>query len=172
MERRVTSDILRHVAGLELLPHRFRAPILRKARIVIGDRPLVMSGVRFAKNGQITLGDDVFVNYGCYFDAEADITVGNQTQIGDHVRLITATHELGGSTRRAAAAYGAPIVIGSGVWIGSGVTVLPGVTIGDGAVIGAGAVVTKDCRPDTQYVGVPATAHRALGSSDKYQETL
>jgi maltose O-acetyltransferase len=121
-----------------------------------------MAGIRFARYGRITLGNDVFVNYEAYFDAEADISVGNRTQIGDHVKIITSTHKLGGSDRRAGAATGLPVKIGSGVWIGSGATILPGVSIGDGAVIGAGAVVKEDCKPDALYVGVPAVMKRIL----------
>ena len=47
--------------------------------------------------------------------------------------------------------------------IGANVTILPGVTIEDGVVIGAGSVVTKDCKSNTLYAGVPAKEIRNLG---------
>ena len=40
--------------------------------------------------------------------------------------------------------------------IGTGAIILCGVEIGEGAFIGAGAVVTKDVKPFTNVVGVPA----------------
>jgi len=53
---------------------------------------------------------------------------------------------------------GAPkiVVIGNDVWIGARAIIMGGVTIGDGAVIGASAVVTKNVKPYSIVVGVPA----------------
>lgn len=48
------------------------------------------------------------------------------------------------------------VTIGNDVWIGHNATIMPGVTIGNGAVIGAGAIVTKDVKPYSVVVGVPA----------------
>lgn len=48
------------------------------------------------------------------------------------------------------------IVVGNDVWIGYEATILSGVKIGDGAIIGAKAVVTRDVRPYSVVVGVPA----------------
>jgi len=46
--------------------------------------------------------------------------------------------------------------IGAKAIIGSRAVILPGVNIGEGAVVGAGAVVTKDVKPYTVVMGVPA----------------
>lgn len=46
--------------------------------------------------------------------------------------------------------------IESDVWIGQNVMIKSGVTIGVGAVVGAGSIVTKDVRPYSVVVGVPA----------------
>lgn len=48
------------------------------------------------------------------------------------------------------------IEIGDHVWLGKGVTILKGVHIGDNAIIGMKSLVTKDIRPGTLNVGVPA----------------
>jgi len=50
--------------------------------------------------------------------------------------------------------------IGNDVWVGANVTIKKGVTVGDGAIIGAGSVVTKDVKPYTIVVGVPAKSLR------------
>jgi acetyltransferase-like isoleucine patch superfamily enzyme len=48
------------------------------------------------------------------------------------------------------------VSIGNDVWVGDHVTILDGVRIGDGAIIGSNALVTKDIKPYTINVGVPA----------------
>ena len=48
------------------------------------------------------------------------------------------------------------VTIGNDVWIGANVIILDNLTIGDGAVIAAGAVVTKNIKPFSIVVGVPA----------------
>lgn len=44
--------------------------------------------------------------------------------------------------------------------IGSGAVILPKVTVGEGAIVGAGTVVTKNVKPYTVVVGVPARVLR------------
>ena len=48
------------------------------------------------------------------------------------------------------------IEIGNHVWLGKGSTILKGVHIGENAIVGMKALVTKDIRPGTINVGVPA----------------
>ena len=48
------------------------------------------------------------------------------------------------------------VEIGNDVWIGKNVTIMAGVKIADGSVIGANALVTKDTKPYSINVGVPA----------------
>ncbi len=47
-------------------------------------------------------------------------------------------------------------LVKKGASIGTGAIILPGLIIGENAMVGAGAVVTKDVRPNTTVVGVPA----------------
>ena len=164
--RRILLDWLRLLASAPMLPHRFRPMLLRMSGVAVGNPTLILSGLSIARYSPISIGSHSFVNYGCYFDAEASITISNDVQVGDHVRLITSSHMLGPSTRRAGRAQGLPIHIGSGVWVGSGVTVLPGVSIGSGCILAAGAVVTKDTLPNGLYAGVPARRIRDLTEED------
>ena len=48
------------------------------------------------------------------------------------------------------------IQVGNDVWIGTQAIILPGVSIGDGAIIGAGSIVTKNVKPYSIVVGIPA----------------
>lgn len=49
--------------------------------------------------------------------------------------------------------------IGAGSFLGSNCTLVAPLTLGEGARVGAGAVVTKDVRPNTLVIGVPATEY-------------
>lgn len=113
----------------------------------------------------VTLGNKVFLNHGCYLDNGAAITIGDNACLGPFVRILTTTHAIGEAERRVGhGCVKRPVTIGAGAWIGAGVTILPGVTVGAGCVIGAGAVVTRDCEPDTMYLGVPGKPYKVLKS--------
>ena len=100
---------------------------------------------------------------GNYFDVSADIELGNDVAVGQQVLILTQTHRLGPSERRADVLTSAPVTIGDGCWIGARAVILPGVTIGPGAVVAAGAVVREDVPPDVLVAGVPARPVRELG---------
>jgi maltose O-acetyltransferase len=110
----------------------------------------------------ISIGKGAFINYGLFIDNTDRVTIGNDCSLGPNVTILTGTHEIGPSTKRAGTDRGLPVHIGDGSWLGANVTVLPGVTIGTGAMIAAGAVVTKDCEPNGLYAGVPARKIRNL----------
>jgi maltose O-acetyltransferase len=126
--------------------------------IVIGMRAYFLRGSEIL--GPVTVGDNVFINRDAYIRPKT--TIGDGVRIGPFVRLITDTHEIGPSSRRAGKARFDPIVIGAGTWIGASVTVLAGVTIGRGCVIAAGSIVTKDVPDNVMVGGVPARHIRDL----------
>lgn len=83
------------------------------------------------------------------------------------VSLITHTHEIGDSHRRASPkTIYKSIRIEEGCWLGANVIVLPGVTIGKGTIIAAGAVVIRDCEPNSLYAGVLAKLIKRLYSEN------
>lgn len=120
----------------------------------------------------ITIADGAYLNYEVLVDAVgAPVHIGRNVHIGQRTMLITGTHEIGDSQRRAGENVNAPIVIGEGAWLGAGVIVLPGVKIGAGAVIGAGSVVTQDVPASDVRAGAPAQRLRNLdhcGGSDPF----
>lgn len=116
----------------------------------------------FIGGSKLSVKRAVFINHGAFIDAIAPVTIGTQTAFGMNVCVITTSHEIGPSQRRAGNGTIAPVSIGAGVWIGAGSTICPGVTIGDGTVIGAGSLVLNDCDPDSLYVGSPAKFVRRL----------
>lgn len=110
----------------------------------------------------IFIGKNVLINHGCFIDAWEKVTIGNNTSIAFNVSIYTSSHEIGDSFKRAGESKRLPVTIGQGCWIGANTIILTGVNIGDGVVIGAGSVVTKDCKPNTLYAGVPAKEIRKL----------
>ena len=88
--------------------------------------------------------------------------------LGHEVSIITSSHEIGPTERRAYGSVAEPVVIEPGAWIGARATLLPGVTIGKGAIVGAGAVVTRSVEADTLVAGVPARMLRRLDVHGEY----
>ena len=145
---------------------RVRRRVLRSGGLAIGDRTTI-GGRLWIGGGSspvraVTTGVDCFINDGCRLDTTASITIGDRVHIGHDVRIITSTHEIGPSGRRASWGSAEPVEIGTGAWIGAGSTILPGVRVGDGAIVAAGAVVTKSVGDNTLVGGVPARFIREL----------
>jgi maltose O-acetyltransferase len=105
-------------------------------------------------NFKVYIGDKTFINQQCII--RPNVNIGNNVDIAPRVMLMTDTHKIANSNRRAGESQFLPINIGDGCWIGAGSTILGGVTIGKGTIIGAGSVVNKDCEANSLYAGVPA----------------
>lgn len=145
---------------------RLRPRVLRLAGFRIG------SGTVFSGTPAITgppglrerlsIGRDCYFNVGCVLELGAEIEIGDRVSVGHDVMLLTTTHEVGGSDRRAGPVASRAVRIGDAVWLGARAIVLPGVRVGDGAVVGAGAVVHRDVAPNTVVGGVPARPIRDL----------
>lgn len=110
----------------------------------------------------ITIGAGTFINFNFTALDVAPITIGSDVMMGPNVQLLTPTHPVDPTLRKAKWEAAQPITIGDNVWLGGGVTVLPGVTIGENTVVGAGAVVTRDLPANVVAVGNPARIVREL----------
>jgi len=148
------------VLASSLVPRHLRRTLYRALGFTIGAASL-SAHLNF-KSSNIDIGDRVYVNEGCVFDNLAQVTIGDFVHIGPEVLVGTTSHEIGPSSCRAGPTQLAPVCIGAGSWIGARAIVLPGVSVGEGCVIAAGAVVTRDCRPNGLYAGVPARRIRDL----------
>lgn len=121
-------------------------------RITVGRHTKVLRGAEWL--GVIKVGDRVFIN--SYSFIRPNVTIEDDVSLGQHVRLISDTHEISTGSRRTGTPRHDPITIGRGCWIGAGATVLGGVTIGERSIVAAGAVVTKDMPANALIGGVPA----------------
>lgn len=75
-----------------------------------------------------------------YINALNGITFGDYVNIGPHVTIASANHDLIDNSKHL---KGNPVTIGSFSWIGANAVILPEVTLGDFTIVGAGAVVTR-----------------------------
>jgi acetyltransferase-like isoleucine patch superfamily enzyme len=114
-----------------------------------------------AGGNEIRIGHNVFVNQNCTFYDLGGLDIADDVMIGPNVSIITASHPLEPSQRRAVT-IGKPIMIERNVWIAAGATIIGGVTVGENAVVAAGSVVTADVPPSTLVGGNPARVIRSI----------
>ncbi|MXG89904.1 acyltransferase [Nocardioides flavescens] len=131
---------------------------LERHGVAIGARTRVGGGCVLV--GPLQIDDACFLNEGV--NVTPAVHLEENVSIGQFVRLITGTHEIGDRNRRAQDTIRKPITVGRGAWIAAGSMVMPGVTIGAGAVVAAGSVVTRDVAPNTLVMGTPARFVRDL----------
>lgn len=148
-------------ASSSLIPNAKRAKLLSYLGYPQFSEGFIGPDVEIVSPESIIFSEGCFLNRGVFIDY-GEVVLGKNVFIGQRTMIITVTHELADSNRRAGPGIVKPVRIGDGTWIGAGVIVLPGVTIGEGCVIGAGSVVTKDCAPNGLYVGSPAKLVRQL----------
>lgn len=138
-----------------LLPLTARRILLRLAGVKLGNQVTGLKQCGF-ETKHISIGDGSFINVGCWFEGAGSVDIGRNVFFGPQVMVITSVHQLNEQGLAARTPTPDRVSIGDGCWIGARATILPGVTIGEGTIIGAGAVVTKDCKPNAVYAGVPA----------------
>lgn len=98
------------------------------------------------KEGSLKIGTGVFFNNYCSINCLDKITIGDNTIIGESVKIYDHNHAYDKKpvikVNPGEYTMG-PVVIGKHCWIGSNVTILKGVTIGDNVIIGANCLIYK-----------------------------
>ncbi|MDT3380505.1 sugar O-acetyltransferase [Labrys neptuniae] len=110
----------------------------------------------------IRVGRNVFINQNCTFYDLGGLDIADDVMIGPNVSILTSSHPLEPSQRRASV-IAKPVAIERNVWIAGSVTIIGGVTIGENSVVAAGSVVTRDVPPNTLVAGNPASVIRSIG---------
>jgi len=113
----------------------------------------------------IRVGRNVFINQNCTMYDLGGIDIDDDVMIGPNVNIITSSHPVEPSQRRAFV-IAKPIVIERNVWIAAGVTVIGGVTIGENSVVAAGSVVTRNVPPNMLVAGNPARVIRSVNERE------
>ncbi len=154
--------VINVVAAAYVLPVGLRRRLLSLRGMTVGSRSVVKSRCTFVGTHPVSIGQDCYISFRCAFDGSAPIVIDDGVYIAHGVNIVTATHEIGDRSMRAATPLRKSLRIGRRSWLGADVTVLPGVSVGEGCVIAAGAVVAGDCTADGLYGGVPARRLRDL----------
>lgn len=118
------------------------------------------------------IGARTFANFGLLILDVAPVSIGEDVQIATNVQLLTATHPLDPTVRRAKWEAGHPITIGDNVWLAGGVVVGPGVSIGANTVVGAGSVVLDDLPANVLAAGTPARVIRELSPEHRSADAV
>ena len=136
---------------------RFLSPLriaaLRLFGANIGERVLILGGVRVWCPWNLTIGDFSAIGFDVEIYNFAPVRIGKLTVISQYTYLCTASHRYQYTDMPL---FWEPITIGDQAWVAAGAFVAPGVSIGDGAVVGANSVVTRDASPWTVVAGNPA----------------
>lgn len=140
-----------------------RSSLFRWAGADIANQVRCAQGVWLA-NVNVSIGEGTWIGTGTKIipGIDARIAIGECCDLGPECLIVSGSHEIGGSDRRAGLGSSSPIRIGRGTWLGARATVLAGVEIGPGCVVPAGSVVTRSVGGDLLVAGVPAVAKRAL----------
>lgn len=159
----IQSWLINDLAASSLLPMKARWAILKAAGVNIGRSRIAPGAIISGDAARLSIGNGVFINAGASLFPTGGITIGDGVSLGPRVMVMTGTHDIGPSSKRASEPTKfSGVTIGAGSWLGAGVIVQPGVTIGEGCVVAPGAVVTKDLPADGLYAGVPARQVRDL----------
>lgn len=156
---------------------------------IIGAYAVVSAGTKLGKNVMVAdmagvrerceLGDNVVVGRGA--TVENDTTIGARTKIqtGAYVTaymtieedvfiapMVTTTNDnyMGRTEKRFAEKRGA--IIRRGARVGGNAVLLPGVVIDSETFVAAGSVVTRDTKPGTVMMGVPAKERREVPAEE------
>jgi maltose O-acetyltransferase len=160
---RVTDTLL----ASEFLPAKYRLKLMRIAGYQVAPDASIWAKASF-RSKKIVVGANVFINIGFFYDGYALLDIEENVRIGQYVKVLTASHEIGPAEQRGQIeVISAPVSIGFGSWIGCGVTILPGVHVAPGCVIAAGAVVTRSTEPNGVYAGIPARRLRDLDAQGR-----
>ncbi len=122
--------------------HSIQYPVLIHPQAILQDASSIQLGRGTILTAGCILTADIFV--GEHVLINLATTIGHGTQIGNACSIMPGVNIAG------------EVIIGNEVLIGSGANILSGVKVGDGARIGSGAVVTKDVKPNSTVVGIPA----------------
>ena len=116
------------------------------------------------KKQGMEVGENFSYGSNCFFDPAHCflISIGNNVTFSTHIHIVA--HDASTIKKIGYAKVGR-VDIGDNVFVGANTTILPGVEIGADTIIGAGSVVTKNCKKQSVYAGVPA---KKICSLDEY----
>ena len=110
----------------------------------------------------MTVGEGTWLGTDFSVYGSGTCIIGDKCDIGPDVSVLSGSHDIGGTDRRAGQGKHYTIVIGNGVWIGGRSTLYEDIAVGDSSIIAAGSLVNKNVVPNCIVGGVPAKVIRTL----------
>ena len=97
----------------------------------IGENVSINQGVKVTGDSKVYIGDNSWIGINCFIGTNkpATVKIGKNCDVGPNVSIISGTHEIGNSTRRAGKEISYDVKIGDGVWIGSSCTINGGLAL-------------------------------------------
>ena len=160
MKEKLFRVVINGISSSVFIPRKIRFLMIKAFNVNIRSTHIA-PGV-FFYSSKINIGTRSLINREAHIYNYANVTLEDDVFLAPQTMLCTVTHEIGESSRRAGELKALPITIKKGSWIGARATIMPGVTVGEGCIIAAGSMVTKDCKPNGVYAGVPAKRVKEL----------
>lgn len=139
------------------------AKIVNRENISIGHRVIIDDFVLIIGGSETRIGNFVHIASFSSITGGGRLVIGDFAGLSGGVRVYTGNEQYGGecmTNPTVPAPYRIPVrgevTIERHAIVGANSVILPGITIGEGAVVGACSLVTKDCRPWSVNLGVPA----------------
>ncbi len=133
----------------------YQEQIDKTAQITIGNAVTFREfcSIFVGENASLSLDNGTFFNNYCSINCLEKIVIGQQTMLGEGVKLYDHNHEINKKPLQVSKSNfkTAPIIIGDNCWIGSNVTILKGVIIGNNVIIGANCLIYQSI-PDNCIV--------------------
>ena len=111
---------------------------------------------------KLSVGKNSFIGREFKAYGNGSVSIGNNCDIAPDVAILTGSHEIADSNRRAGEGKRFKVVIEDGCWIGARSTISGDIIIKRGSVIGCCSVVLKDVESNTLVAGNPAKEKRKL----------
>lgn len=124
----------------------------------IGNNSIIVGPIHLT-GCTLKIGDNVHVGHDLRCEGNGFIEIGNNCDIAPNVTLLTGSHEIGDSTRRAGKGKTLSINIKDGCWIGANSVVLgitDTLTIGPSSIVGCMSNVIKPVKENVMVGGNPA----------------
>ena len=122
-------------------------------KIQIGNRFTSRGAMHiFCDGGMVRIGKNCFFNYGCSLNSQIMITVGDDTLLGEGVKIYDHDHMITNGKVLKNLFKSDSVIIGNCCWIGSNSIITKGVKIVDNVIIGAGSVITRSILVPGTYI--------------------
>lgn len=140
----------------------FKRKLLNFIGIKVGKNSKIVAPINIGKAAKLEIGQNCWINKNFSVEGNGQVIIHNNIDIAPDVSILTGSHKIGSSMRRAGAGLTWSCTIESGTWIGARTTILNNTNIGKGVVIGACSLVNKDCTNNGLYIGSPAKKQKEL----------